>query len=92
MKTTVIQNWGGHEKDEERQGDQRPLEKDCREGEKQGRAEELECKQGGGAEQGVLVREYDGLMRLLVLQIQMMTTIKLTVFLTRHTVKKSKAL
>ena len=31
------------------------LEKNCREGEKQDRVEELECSQGSGAEQRVLV-------------------------------------
>lgn len=34
------------------------LEKDCGEGEKQGKVEELECSQRGGMEQRVLVREH----------------------------------
>ena len=41
------------------------LEKDCSEGEKQGRVEELECSQASGAKRRVLVREYVDLMRLL---------------------------
>ena len=41
------------------------LEKDCREEEKQGSVEELECSQGGCTEQRVLVRECIGLMHLL---------------------------
>ena len=54
--TTVLQHWGGLRKDEEREGDQRPLgEELLRKREKQGRVEELECSQGSGAGQRVLV-------------------------------------
>ena len=66
MRTTVLQHWGGHQKDEGREGDKRPvLEKDCGEGEKQGRMEEFKCSQGGSTEQRVLVREHISIMRLL---------------------------
>ena len=41
------------------------LEKDCREGERPSRVEELECGQGSGARQRVLGKERDGLMCLL---------------------------
>ena len=55
-RTTVLQPWGGLQKDEEGEGDQRPLgEELLREREKQGRVEELESSQGSGAEQRVLV-------------------------------------
>ena len=50
------------------------LEKNCWEGEKQGRVEELECSQGSGAEQRVLVWECVGLMRLLAWGVLMMMT------------------
>ena len=40
-RTTVLQHWGGLRKVEEREGDQR--------------VKELECSQGSGAEQRVLV-------------------------------------
>ena len=41
------------------------LEKDCREGWKQDRVEELEYSQGEGTEWRVLVREKDSLIRVL---------------------------
>ena len=41
------------------------MKKDCGEGAKQGRVEELECSQGGGTEQRLLVIERVGLTRLL---------------------------
>ena len=43
VRTTVLPHWGGHQKDEEQEGDQSHLEKDCGEGEEQGKVEELEC-------------------------------------------------
>ena len=41
------------------------LEKDGREGKKQGGMDELGSSQSDGTEQGVMVRKLDGLMRLL---------------------------
>ena len=65
-RTTVLRHCGGLQKDEEQEGDQRPLgEELLREREKQGRVEELECSQGSSAGQRVLVWECVGLMCLL---------------------------
>ena len=55
-RTTVLRHWRGLQKDEEREGDQRPLgEELLTEREKQGRVEELECSQGSSTGQRVLV-------------------------------------
>ena len=57
------------------------LEKDCREGERQSRVEELECGEGSGAKQRVLGKkrdqERDGLMRLLAPRDMMMMILRL---------------
>ena len=55
------------------------LEKDCREGERQSRVEELECGQGSGARQRVLGKERDGLMRLLAPREMMMNVLSIVI-------------
>ena len=65
MRTTVLQHWGGHQKDEWARGRPKTTWRRTVEREKQGRMKELECSQGGGTEQRVLVREQVCVMRLL---------------------------
>ena len=60
------------------------LGKDCREGERQSRVEEMECGQGSGAKQRVLGKERDGLMCLLARREMMMMMMMMNGMLVVH--------
>ena len=54
-RTTVLRYWGGLQKDEEREGDQRPLGEELLRGRETRQGGRVKCSQGSGAEQRVLV-------------------------------------
>ena len=72
MRIIVLQLWNRRRRVEGREGDKDHLEKDCREGERQSRVEELEGGQGSSAKQRVLGKEHDGLICLLAQREMMM--------------------